>query len=244
MLAPVTKALLFVVALAFAQLPDAGAGERPVQPVPILEFHVIADLPPSTPFRELYDAPSTFRAQLGWLAAHGYRAVTLDQLLRGWRGLSPLPRKPVVLTFDDGYPQDVTTALPLLRAQGWPGVLNLEIGNLAPEHVWRLIAAGWEIDAHTFTHPDLTRVSAAQLRREVAGSRHWIQDVFTQPADFFCYPDGKFDGAVVAEVRRAGYLGAESELPGPARPDDGLFTLHRIEILRDDGVARMVAKMR
>lgn len=235
---------LLVPVVALALLGASGSAAGPVLSVPILEFHVIARPSPSAPFAELYDPPATFRAQLRWLAGHGYRTVTLDELVRAWRGEGRLPGRPVVLTFDDGYPQDVTTVLPLLSARGWRGVLNLQIGNLAPEHVWRLIAAGWEIDAHTFTHPDLTTVSAAQLRREVRRSRRWIQGVFFQPVDFFCYPGGRFDRAVVAEVRRAGYIGAESERPGPAGPADGLYTLHRIEILRDDGIAGMVAKMR
>lgn len=212
--------------------------------VPILEFHVVANPASGSPNVQLYDSPPTFRAQLGWLAAHGYHAVTLDQMIRGWRGDRKLPRKPVVLTFDDGYPEDVTTVMPLLRTDHWRGVLNLQVGNLVPARVRQLIAAGWEVDAHTFTHPDLTRVSAAQLKHEIDGSRRWIRGVFNQPADFFCYPAGRFDQAVIAEVRRAGYLGAESELPGPAGPADGLFTLHRIEILRGDGVAGMIAKMR
>jgi peptidoglycan/xylan/chitin deacetylase (PgdA/CDA1 family) len=239
----VAKALVLVAVLAVA-LGASDAGGRAAPHVPILEFHVIASPSPSAAYPQLYDPPPTFRAQLRWLARHGYRAVTLDELLRGWRGEAALPEKPVVLTFDDGYPQDLTRALPLLRAHGWRGVLNLQVGNLAPERVWRLIAAGWEIDAHTFTHPDLTRVGPAQLRREVDGSRRWIQEVFVQPVDFFCYPDGRFDAGVLAEVRRAGYLGAESERPGAASPADGLFRLRRIEILSSDGVAGMVAKLR
>ncbi len=219
------------------------AGSTSARSVPILEFHVVGRLPAGEPFPQLYDPPATFRAQVGWLVRHGYRTVTLDRLLRAWRGTATLPRKPVVLTFDDGYPQDVSVVSPLLRALGWRGVLNLQVGNLAPDRVRRLIAAGWEIDAHTFTHPDLTRVSPAQPRHEVTGSRRWISGVFGLPVDFFCYPDGRFDAAVIAAVKRAGYLGAESELPGPASPANGLYTLHRIEILRGDGVAGLAAKL-
>ena len=79
--------------------------------MPILEFHVIARPSPAAPFAELYDPPATFRAQLRWLAGHGYRTVTLDELVRAWHGEGRLPARPVVLTFDDGYPQDVTTVL-------------------------------------------------------------------------------------------------------------------------------------
>jgi peptidoglycan/xylan/chitin deacetylase (PgdA/CDA1 family) len=221
------------------------AAAAPLSRVPILEYHVIADPPAGAPNPGLYVSPASFRAQIGWLALHGYHPVTLDALYRYWRsaGWLGLPRRPIVLTFDDGYPQDVSIALPTLRTRRWPAVLNLQIGNLVPAHVKRLIAAGWEIDAHTFSHPDLTRVGAAQLRHEVAGSRRWIQSVFGVPANFFCYPFGRYDARVVAAVRRAGYLGAETEAPGDASPSNGVYHLHRIEVLRDDGVGGLAAKL-
>jgi peptidoglycan/xylan/chitin deacetylase (PgdA/CDA1 family) len=234
---------LFLLGLAALCFCASTAGAPSPRPVPILEFHVVGDPPPGAPTPGLYDSVATFRAQLAWLAAHGYHAVTLHDVYESWTHGKALPARPVVLTFDDGYPEDYTTVLPLLRARGWVGNLNLQIGNLVPKRVRELIAAGWEIDAHTFTHPDLTKTSAAQLRREVAGARTWIRNVFEQPVDFFCYPAGRYDAAVVAAVRRAGYLGAETELPGPASPANGLFTLHRIELLRTDGVAGMAAKL-
>jgi peptidoglycan/xylan/chitin deacetylase (PgdA/CDA1 family) len=220
------------------------ASQRPVLPsVPILEFHVIGDPPPGAPTPGLYDPAADFRAQLAWLARNGYAAVTLDEVFRSWRsgGWLPLPRRPIVLSFDDGYPQDVTVALPALRRYGWPGVLNLQIGNLVPMRVRELMAAGWEIDAHTFTHPDLTTVGAAQLRREIAGSRHWLQAVFGVSADFFCYPAGRYDQAVLSEVERAGYLGAETETPGAAAAGGDPFTLPRLEVVRSTGVAGLAA---
>jgi peptidoglycan/xylan/chitin deacetylase (PgdA/CDA1 family) len=221
------------------------AAAAPSAHVPILEFHVIGDPPAAAPHPELYDAPSTFRAQIAWLALRGYHAVTLDSLYRSWRtaGWLALPRRPIVLSFDDGYPQDVSVALPVLLARRWPGVLNLQIGNLVPSRVRQLLDAGWEVDAHTFTHPDLTRVDAAQLRREIAGSRKWIQSVFGAPANFFCYPFGRYDKAVVAAVRRAGYVGAETQTPGDASPADGMYLLHRIEVTRSDGVSGLAAKL-
>lgn len=234
--------------LALAALALAWHGSATFHPVgvrvPILEFHVIGNPAPGAPNQGLFDPPPAFRAQVAWLARRGYHAVTLDAVDRSWRsdGWLTLPPKPVVLTFDDGYPEDVDFAMPILRARRWPAVLNLQVGNLAPARVRLLIAAGWEIDAHTFTHPDLTTVDAARLRREVAGSRRWIQAIFGVPVDFFAYPFGRSDPAVVAEVRRAGFLGAEGEETGLASEADG-FHLHRIEIVRADGVAGLAGKL-
>jgi peptidoglycan/xylan/chitin deacetylase (PgdA/CDA1 family) len=107
----------------------------------------------------------------------------------------------------------------------------------------QLIAAGWEIDAHTITHPDLTTVSASQLQTELAGSRAKIKSEFGQPANFFAYPAGKYDDTVIAAVKAAGYKGAVTELPGAATPDKP-YELARVRIDGSDGVDGFASKMR
>lgn len=226
-------------------LVPAGAAATPsTQPVPILMYHVIGTPPVGAPNAPLYVSRADFAGQVRWLAAHGFHAVTLERLYAAWERGAPLPRKPVVLTFDDGYPQDVTAALPILRSQHWPGVLFLQIGNLVPARVRTLQRGGWEIDAHTFTHPDLTTVEAARLRREVAGSRTWIRGVFRVPCDFFAYPAGRYDATVVRAVRAAGFRAAVTTTYGLASPRQGLYTLDRVRVNGGDGVAGLAAKLR
>jgi len=210
-------------------------------PVPVLVYHVIGYSPGGSALEGLYVTPAEFRTQVAWLAANGFHAITLDAVLRYWLHRVTLPPKPVVLTFDDGYPGDWRYALPILRAHRWAAVLNLQIGNLVPLRVRQLIAAGWQIASHTFTHPDLTTVGAAQLRHEVLDSRFWIERVFHVPVDTFCYPYGHYDAAVVAEVRRAGYTAALTENPGRASPANGLLTLDRIRVGPTTGPAALAA---
>ena len=242
------KALAVAAALAASVLAlPAQAGNR-LRPVPILMYHVLSAAPANAPYPELYVRPADFSGQVAWLAVHGYTAVTLQRVLDAWRGAATLPAKPVVLSFDDGYLSDAKTALPILKARRWPGVLNLEVANLKP--VWgirppgvrKLIAAGWEIDAHTLTHPDLTKVDAARLRDEVAGSRAAIRKQFHVPVNFFCYPAGRHDAAVIAAVQQAGYLAATTTSYGLARPSE-LFTLSRVRIDGSDGVKGFAAKL-
>jgi len=216
-------------------------------PVPILMYHVLGVPSPSQPYPQLFVKPADLAGQLRWLARHGYHAVTLGQVFRYWRRAVPLPRKPVVVSFDDGYLSDYTVARPALQRYGWPGVLNLVVDNVTPgditaSQVRALIAAGWEIDAHTISHVDLTGLGTAQLRREVAGSRLMLRHMFGRPVDFFCYPVGRYDAQVVAAVRAAGYLGATTVNPGlgaPSRP----YTLDRIRIDYSDGVSGFAKKM-
>lgn len=206
-------------------------------PVPILMYHVIARPRPAAPFPGLYVTPALFRAQVRTLARLGYRAVTLQAVYDAWHGLGVLPRRPIVLSFDDGYRSQFTVAAAALRRLRWPGVLNLVVAHLrrgasglSTAMVRRMIAWGWEIDSHTLTHPDLTTLGPAALRHEVEGSRIALRHRFHVAAAFFCYPSGRFDAAVVAAVRRAGYLGATTTQPGFASPRDGMFTLHRIRV--------------
>jgi peptidoglycan/xylan/chitin deacetylase (PgdA/CDA1 family) len=217
-------------------------------PVPILMYHVISSPQPGAPYPGLYTPTDVFRAQMRALAQRGYHGVTLAQVDRYWRRGYALPRRPVVVSFDDGYLSHYTHALPVLRRLGWPGVLNLEVhnavtkGDLSIREVRALVGAGWEVDSHTVDHPDLTTLSPDRLRYELEASRAFIRRHFGVPADYFCYPAGRFDSGVVAAVRAAGYLGATTTQPGLATPSLR-FTQPRIRVEGQDGVSGLLAKL-
>lgn len=215
-------------------------------PVPILMYHGIGDPPPGAGLPELYVAPDDFAAELRALAERGYEAVTLDRVYSHWHGGPPLPRKPIAITFDDGFPGWHRYALPAMRRHRWPGVLNVQVdligGPVTARGLRELVAAGWEIDAHTFSHTDMTTLDPRRLRREVAGSRRALQRRFDVPVNFFCYPAGAYDETVIEAVRAAGYRGATTTEPALATPSDP-FTLPRIRINRSDGVEGTLAKL-
>ena len=140
-------------------------------------YHVIAPAPAIAPYPDLYVKPSDFVSQMRWLKRQRFHPVTLQRAYDDWTTGTPLPFRPIVISFDDGYLSQYTRAYKTLLRYRWPGVENIEVnflqpfGGLRPWRVRKMIAAGWEIDAHTLTHPDLTHVSASRLVREVAGSR-------------------------------------------------------------------------
>jgi peptidoglycan/xylan/chitin deacetylase (PgdA/CDA1 family) len=243
-----STASVLTLALVALAAPASGGQPRDV-PVPILMYHVVAAAPAGARYPELYVTPQEFAAQIDVLAKRGYRAMTLRQVHDAWHGRGQLPGRPVVISFDDGYRSQFANALPVLRLHRWPGVLNLDLSNvgdawrLTPTHVRTLVAAGWEIDSHTLTHPDLTTLDAATLRREVAHSRAELRRRFGVAADFFCYPSGRYDARVVAAVRAAGYLGATTVEYGLARSSES-FTLDRVRVNGADGAAGLVAKLK
>jgi peptidoglycan/xylan/chitin deacetylase (PgdA/CDA1 family) len=244
----VKKLVVALAAVALALAAPSSARDRHNRPVPILMYHVIGSPPAGAPFPDLYVSRDDFALQLAWLHAHGYHAVSLRRVYDYWKHGKTLPPRPIVLTFDDGYPQDFTAARPLLAQRHWPGVLNLAVrnlldGKLTVRQIRLMIRQGWEVDAHTINHIDLTTLDASSLRHEVAGSRAWIRRRFHVPVAFFCYPSGRYNARVVAAVRKAGFLGATIEGESSASPRDGLFTLPRIRVSHSDGVRGLAAKL-
>jgi len=236
--------------------PDPGPGPivrcasgqtRTHKPVPILMYHVLAEAPADAPYPNLFVSPARFRAQVRILARHGYRGVTLDQVWAHWQHCTPLPRKPVVVSFDDGFASWHRVAFPVLERRGWPGTMNLALSHLNGIDVKRrwmkkVIRAGWELDSHTLTHPDLTTLGADALRHEVAGSRRRLRRIFHVPVHFFCYPSGRYDGRVIAAVEAAGYLGATTTIEGLATPD-ARYVLRRVRVNGDDTPAELLGHM-
>lgn len=225
------------------------SGKPSNEPVPVLMYHVIHSPPPGAKFPDLYVPPAEFTAQVRALKGAGYRGVTMDQVRSAWTKGTPLPAKPIVLSFDDGYRSQYAKARPTLQSVGWPGVLNLQLdlppsqGGLTQTQVRGMIAAGWEVDAHTITHPDLTTVDATQLQREVAGSRKIIQQRYGVPVNWFCYPAGRYDETVEAAVKAAGYEGATTTLPGWATPEDDPFRLPRVRVNSGTGPDALLAQI-
>jgi peptidoglycan/xylan/chitin deacetylase (PgdA/CDA1 family) len=107
-----------------------------------------------------------------------------------------------------------------------------------------MISAGWEIGAHTLTHPDLTTVGAVALRREVAGSRALLRLRLGAPVNAFCYPAGRSDARVRAAVAAAGFTTATTVEPGIASSRDDPFALPRIRVNGTDSPQTVLEHVR
>jgi len=208
-------------------------------PVPILMYHVIAAPPAGAPFPGLYVPPQEFEEQMHALRSAGWHAVTLDQVRAYWLHGTPLgPGRPIVVSFDNGYQSQYTKALPVLRSMGWVGDENIQLSGLPPsqgglgsDEVRGLIAAGWELDTQGISHADLITLDPQQLAYQVAYARRVLQQRYHVPVNWFCYPSGHYDDAVVDEVRAAGFVGSTTVVPGWAAPGDDPYRLHRLRVL-------------
>jgi peptidoglycan/xylan/chitin deacetylase (PgdA/CDA1 family) len=214
-------------------------------PVPIVEYHAIQPPPEGSSDPQAFVPQADFERQMDWLDEHGYEAATLDQVEDAWYEDGKLPPKPIVVSFDDGYLSQYVGAFPKLEELGWSGVLNLVASesDLPDSDVRKMIEAGWELGSHSMTHPDLTTLDAARLEREVAGSRRILSRRFDAPVDNFSYPSGSYDETVISAVHRAGYRGAQTEIPGLADAAHP-YILERIEIDFDDGLSGFAEKLK
>jgi peptidoglycan/xylan/chitin deacetylase (PgdA/CDA1 family) len=201
--------------------------------------------------------PEAFREQVTSLARSGVRPVGAEALAAG-------ERRGLHVTFDDAY-RDVIGVVPLLRELGLPATVFVSTGfaddgralavpelaadaeahprllaTMRWEELRELAAGGVEIGAHTVSHPHLTRLTDAELDRELGESRQRIADEVGRPARLLAYPYGEHDPRVHAAVRRAGYAAAFAQWPGSSIRNS--FALPRVSFYRGESLRRATLK--
>jgi peptidoglycan/xylan/chitin deacetylase (PgdA/CDA1 family) len=180
------------------------------QQAPILMYHRLTERTGSHPCSL---AARRFRRQLGLLRALGYRSVPPRALVDGHRD-----RRVVSITFDDGYLDTLTVALPLLVEFGFRATCYVVADAVGGTSSWTTPAplmdwpglrawlrAGMEVGAHTRSHPDLTRLGDTAVRDEVAGARARLEDRLGAPVRSFAYPFNRVDARAIQAVAIAGY---------------------------------------
>lgn len=199
-----------------------------------------------------YDTlPAAFVAQLDWLHDHGFTTILPRDLAAHWDLGTSLPPKPVILTFDDGFPSWVTVVLPALRERGMVAEFYvtldaIRVGALRWSDVKRLAAEGNGIGAHDVHHVQLAGVpgrrpaSRARMRREVTGVRTAIEAHVGVAPDSIAYVGGGFNRTLIEEVRRAGYTTARSVERGRGQSVKDRYALRVVRVGGRDDVLDVV----
>ncbi len=185
--------------------------------VPVIMYHDI--LPEKEVFFDV--TPEELKADFNLIKSRGITPITLEQLVAHLQTGIPLPEKPILLTFDDGYAGHYQYVYPLLQKYGFPAVfsvypnkMNQNIGR--PGITWaqlREMAANplVTVASHSTTHPDdLTTLSEEELTREIINSKHLLEEKLGISISYFTYPAGKSDERVRKMVAKAGYRAALS----------------------------------
>jgi peptidoglycan/xylan/chitin deacetylase (PgdA/CDA1 family) len=162
-------------------------------------------------------------------------------------GRAGLPSRPVILTFDDGYEDFYTTALPVLTSHDFKAVSYVVSGfigrggYMSASQIREADRVDIEIGSHTVDHADLTRQSFDGLRYQVMGSKRALEELLGHPVLSFCYPSGKFSPNVVSVVQEAGYSDATTTKYGFVRAMDGRFLWGRLRVSGGESLADFAA---
>lgn len=198
--------------------------------------------------------PARFRAQLELLRDAGFSFVTMAEFARRAAGGTPEPGLAVV-TFDDGMRNNHTVALPILNEYGIPATVYVTIGFIGSDSPWigsgadgammrepelrELASAGWELGAHTMTHPDLSTLDYAQCHAEIEDSKVALEGITGVPVETFAYPFGKYGPAALAAVQDTEMIAAVTTGSGSWAP----FELTRAMIGAADPLPVILLKL-
>jgi peptidoglycan/xylan/chitin deacetylase (PgdA/CDA1 family) len=226
--------------------------------VPVLLYHSISDAVErrNDPWSVRVD---DFRADMEAVAASGRATLTCAEFARCLRGERALPVRPILVTFDDGFGDFADTAVPILRSLGiastlfmttaWSGTL----GMLSRVALRDLLDGGdVEVGAHSQTHPHLDVVAGRRARREIEGSKAYLENALQIRIDSFAYPHGSHRRATKALAAAAGYTNAVAVKNALSHAGDdpyavARFTVHgrstreRVAAVIDGGGAPVVA---
>jgi peptidoglycan/xylan/chitin deacetylase (PgdA/CDA1 family) len=219
--------------------PTPDGVERTVQ-LPILMYHYI-----STPqadadvYRvDLSTPPDLFAAHLDRLLAEGYTTISLYQLLAHLVQGAPLPEKPVVITFDDGYRDNYENAFPLLAERGMTAtffVITDFIDEQRPLYLsWdmarAMLAGGMSIESHSRNHFTLEGQDDDYLVWQALGSLETLQYELGVRPRFISYPAGDYDQRTIDIFHSANYWGGVTTTQGTQQSSTHPFELERIRI--------------
>lgn len=218
--------------------------------VPILMYHYISTPPEDADkYRiDLSVEPDAFRAQMAYLAENGYATISLYDLSLAITNNKPLPEKPVILTFDDGYLDNYEIAFPILQEFGHHATFFIVTefidrgreGYVTWEMVQEMANAGFDMEPHSRTHPELTDRERDYLIWEILGPQETLAYHIGYTPRYFSYPSGRYDDAVLAMVEELGFWGAVTTFSGKEHGFTDRYTWTRMRIRNNTPLAEFV----
>lgn len=214
--------------------------------VPILLFHKIGHYQTSASMPWFYISQPHFYSLLDIFERKNHQSISLSDAVNGDAQVG----NRFVISFDDGYESTLRYAAPRLKEHGCAAIQFLVAGRLGQRNEWDLgldttmerlmsetqvrewLSLGFEIGAHTLTHPKLSAIPIVQARNEVVGSKKKLEDLFGVHVKHFAYPFGDCNDAVMELVREAGFETACTCNPGVVHR--GVDTLRLGRFLADE----------
>lgn len=219
--------------------------------VPILTYHRVHSYATehTRSIPRLTVEPRVFSEEMAALVRSGHHTISQRQLYAAMFAGGRLPPRPVMITADDGYEDDATQMLPVLRRLNLEATFYIVSGRIGQpgfvnaEELRRLERAGMDIGAHTRTHADLTQLPPRRAREEIAGSARDLRHIVGAPVPWFAYPFGAVNPEVVRMVEAAGFALATTTRGGARELPSAPLQLPRLEVGREMTPAGLIAEL-
>jgi peptidoglycan/xylan/chitin deacetylase (PgdA/CDA1 family) len=219
--------------------------------VPILCYHQLRDWKPtdSKSARDYIVPPAAFKQQMKALADSGYTTILPDELYSYLAAGTPLPPKPVMLTFDDTDLDQYSVAWPEMKQYNFKGVffiMTVSIGRpryMSKEQIKELSDAGNTIGSHTWDHHNVKKYSGEDWVMQVEKPSRQLEQITGKPVKYFAYPFGLWNPPAIPELKKRG-IKAAFQLAEKRDEQDPLYTIRRIIITGTMSGEAMLAKMR
>jgi peptidoglycan/xylan/chitin deacetylase (PgdA/CDA1 family) len=203
--------------------------------VPILCYHALRDTNKDDSENEKTYSVSTanFASQIKALADYGYKSITPSELENYWINQTPLPEKPIMITFDDGRAEQYSIGAQILEKYHFKGVffiMTVSIGKqnyMNQTEIKSLSDRGHIIGCHTWDHHKITDYKKDDWQLQLSKPKQQLEKITQKPVTYFAYPYGVFNRAAADSVKRRGYTSAYT-VYGKADNRLPLFTLPRI----------------
>ncbi len=181
--------------------------------IPILMFHHIRDPKPINDKiqKNLSVSPIKFKIDLEWLRDHGYQTYSIDDLEGILSGQMKVSKKPVILTFDDGYEDNYQIAFQDLKSMGMVGnfyIITGAVGKpnyMTDAELQEMSRGKMTLGSHTVSHPDLAKASLARQIKELTDSRDFLDNLLQKNITSLCYPSGKYTPLTLMVAKGLGY---------------------------------------
>lgn len=182
--------------------------------VPVMMYHDI--LPEKQVFFDV--TPAEFEQHLQLIQQKGLTPISMDQLVTHLRTGLPLPEKPILLTFDDGYAGHYQYVYPLLKKYRYPAVFSIYTAKVGKQMGRSSLT--WEqlremakdplvtISSHSVSHRVMLELTDLEIQTEVSESKRILEAELGIPIHYFTYPEGKYDQRGLKAVQAAGYISA------------------------------------
>ena len=216
----------------------------------VLTYHRVNS---TSPTDRLSVRTEEFRKQMALLYRQGYHTVTPEEALESFRLKKLLPKRSVLITFDDGYEDNFLEAWPILKEYGFKATVFVATGLIGQTHDGRkmltwdqigtMAAQGISFGSHTVHHAHLDEVLSDEKQKEAASSKQELEEKLGREVVSFCYPFGGYDPEAKEALRKAGYTLAFTTKPGPVRPGCDLLELPRTEISGFDTLSDFKKKL-